>query len=188
MTTSHFPRSWQPRRLPLSVSATRRVMMALPPPSGIMTKPKYLPTIKEGNKVPNTTYMDLHTRRKVSLLYLVKGQLCQLIYLSNHGWQNHRRVCPDTLSGRLLQGRLNQESILVEIVRPSIWQLRGSPGCEALTIPTISLPFLDPSKLLCVILVDKSITSCLQLRVRHNLERFEVQRYETKLSSVNYIA
>ena len=44
-----------------------------------MTKPKYLPTIKEGNKVPNTIYMDLHTRRKVSLLYLVKDQL---IYLS----------------------------------------------------------------------------------------------------------
>ena len=41
--------------------------------------------------------------------------------LSNHGWQNHRRVRPDTLSGRLLQvERLNQESILVEIVRPSI--------------------------------------------------------------------
>ena len=73
--------------------------------------------------------MNLHTKRKVSLLYLVKGQL---IYLSNHGWQNHRKVCPDTLSGRLLQERLNQESILVEIVRPSIWQLRGSPGTRGL--------------------------------------------------------
>ena len=74
--------------------------------------------------------MDLHTKRKVSLRYLVKDQL---IILSNHGWQNHRRVCSDTLSRRLLQERLNQESILVEIVRPSIWQLRGSQGREAST-------------------------------------------------------
>ena len=76
--------------------------------------------------------MNLHTKRKVSLLYLVKGQLIYF-YLSNHGWQNHRRVRSDTLSGRLLQViRLNQESILVEIVRPPIWQLRGSPGTRGL--------------------------------------------------------
>ena len=42
-------------------------------------------------------------------------------------------MSPDTLSGRLLQvSRLNQESILVEIVRPSIWHLRGSPGTRGL--------------------------------------------------------
>ena len=122
---------WQPRRLPQSLLAARRVMMALPPPSGIITKPKYLPTIKEGNKASGTIYMNLHTKRKVSLLYPEKGQL---IYLSYHGWQNHRRVCPETLSGRLLQEQLNQESILVEIVRPSIWQLRGSPGTWGLNI------------------------------------------------------
>ncbi|RVX15935.1 hypothetical protein CK203_005789 [Vitis vinifera] len=45
-----------------------------------------------------------------------------------------KRVCPDTPSGRLLQERLNQESILVEIVRPSIWQLHGSPGTRDLNI------------------------------------------------------
>ena len=93
---------WQPRRLPRSLSAARRVMMALPPPRGIMTSQKVSPplkSIKEGGKAPNTIYKDLHTRRKVSLLYLAKGQL---INLSNHGWQNHRRVCPDTLSGHLL--------------------------------------------------------------------------------------
>ena len=46
---------------------------------------------------------------------------------------------PDTLSGRLLQvERLNQESILVEIVRPSIWQqLRGSPGMRGLNIGAV---------------------------------------------------
>ena len=47
--------------------------------------------------------MNLHTRKKVSLLYLVKGQL---IILSHRGWQNHRRVCPDTLSGRLFAGTI----------------------------------------------------------------------------------
>ena len=46
-------------------------------------------------------------------------------------------MCPDTLSGRLLQERLNQESILVEIVRPSIWQLRGSPGTRGLNIGAV---------------------------------------------------
>ena len=84
VTASHFPRS---------LSAARRVMMTLPPPRGIMTKPKYLPTIKEGNKASDTIYMDLHTRRKRNLPYLVKSQL---LYLSNHGWQNYRRVCSDT--------------------------------------------------------------------------------------------
>ena len=59
--------------------------------------------------------MDLNTRRKVCLLYLEKGQL---LNLSRHGWQNHLRVCPDTLSGHLLQGQLNRNSILVENVRP----------------------------------------------------------------------
>ncbi|RVW36645.1 hypothetical protein CK203_072894 [Vitis vinifera] len=33
--------------------------------------------------------------------------------------------------------RLNQESILVEIVRPSIWQLRGSPGTRGLNIGAV---------------------------------------------------
>ena len=45
---------------------------------------------------------------------------------------------PDTPSGRLLQAeRLNQEPILVEIVRPSIWQLRGSPGTQGLNIGAV---------------------------------------------------
>ena len=48
-------------------------------------------------------------------------------------------MCPDTLSGRLLQERLNQDSILVEIVRPSIWQLRGSLGTRGLNTP---VPFV----------------------------------------------
>ena len=40
---------------------------------------------------------------------------------------------PDIPSERLLQvERLNQEPILVEIVRPSIWQLRGAPGTRGL--------------------------------------------------------
>ena len=78
--------------------------------------------------------MNLHTKRKVSLLYLVKDQL---IYLSFHGRQNHLRVRSNTLSGRLLQVRLNQESILVEIVRPSIWQLRGSLGTRDLNIGAV---------------------------------------------------
>ena len=44
----------------------------------------------------------------------------------------------DTPSGRLLQAeRLNQESILVEIVRLSIWQLRGSPGTRGLNIGAV---------------------------------------------------
>ncbi|RVX01432.1 hypothetical protein CK203_017588 [Vitis vinifera] len=47
-------------------------------------------------------------------------------------------VRPDTLSGCLLQViRLNQESILVEIVRPPIWQLRGSPGTRGLNIGAV---------------------------------------------------
>ncbi|RVW17933.1 hypothetical protein CK203_108000 [Vitis vinifera] len=33
--------------------------------------------------------------------------------------------------------RLNQESILVEIVRPPIWQLRGSPGTRGLNIGAV---------------------------------------------------
>ena len=45
---------------------------------------------------------------------------------------------PDTLSGCLLQVlRLNQESILVEIVRSSIWQLRGLPGMRNLNIGAV---------------------------------------------------
>ena len=40
---------------------------------------------------------------------------------------------PDTLSGRLLQVyRLSQEPILVEVARPSIWQLRGTPGARGI--------------------------------------------------------
>ena len=106
MMASHLPRS---------LSAALRVIMALPPPRGIMTSQKISPTNKEGGRASVTIYMNLYTKRKVSLLYLVKGQL---LNLSNHGWQNHRRVCPDTLSRYLLQGRLNQNSILVESVRP----------------------------------------------------------------------
>ena len=80
----------------------------------------------------NYIYKAFTNKKKVSLLYLVKGQLIYL-YLSNHGWQNHRRVRPNTQSRRLLQvERLNQEPILFEIVRPSIWQLRGSPGTRCL--------------------------------------------------------
>ena len=105
MMASHLPRS---------LTAARRVMMALPPPRGIMTSQKVsLPLKREAELL--ALYKDLHTRRKVSLLYLEKGQLPDL---SIHDWQNHRRVCPDTLSGYFLQGQLNQNSILVESVRP----------------------------------------------------------------------
>ena len=121
---------WQPRHLPWSLSAAPRVMMALPPPRGIMTSQNISLPLKRETKLL-ILYIWTFTKRKVSLRYLVKGQL---IYLSFHGWQNHRRVCSDTLSGRLLQERLNQESILVEIMRPSIWPLRGSLGTRGLNI------------------------------------------------------
>ena len=131
--TTHVPPlvEWKDRnevtasRFPRSLSAARRVMMTLPLPRGIMTKLKYLPIIKEGDKVSNTIYIDLHTKRKVSLLYLVKDQL---IYLSEL-WLTKPS---EGVSGRLLQGRLNQKFILVEIVRPSIWQLRRSLGTRCL--------------------------------------------------------
>ena len=112
---------WQSHQLPRSLSAAHRMMMALPLPSVIMT----------------TQNISLPLKR-VSLLYLVKDQL---IYLSlNHGWQNHRRVRSDTLSRRLLQvSQLNQDSILVEIVRPSIWQLRGLLGTRCLNNININL-------------------------------------------------
>ena len=62
-----------------SMSAALRVMMVLLPLSVHHDNTKYLPTIKEGNKTSNTIYTNIHTKGKVSLLYLVKGQL---IYLS----------------------------------------------------------------------------------------------------------
>ena len=62
-----------------SLSAALMVMMALSPPSVHHDNTKYLPTIKVGNKAPDTIYTNLHTKGKMSLLYLVKGQL---IYLS----------------------------------------------------------------------------------------------------------
>ena len=37
---------WQPRRLPRSLTAARRVMMALPPPTGIITSQKVFPPLK----------------------------------------------------------------------------------------------------------------------------------------------
>ena len=37
---------WQPHRLPRSLTAARRVMMALPPPRGIMTSQKVSPPLK----------------------------------------------------------------------------------------------------------------------------------------------
>ena len=40
-------------------------------------------------------------------------------------------------SGCLLQERLNQDSILVEIVRPSIWQLCGSPRTQDLNVGAV---------------------------------------------------
>ncbi|RVW18448.1 hypothetical protein CK203_105238 [Vitis vinifera] len=69
MMASHLPRS---------LTAARRVMMALPPPRDIMTSQKVsLPLKREAELL--TLYKDLHTRRK---------------------------------------GQLNQNSILVESVRP----------------------------------------------------------------------
>ena len=128
MITSHD--FWQSQQLSRYLSAACRVMMALPPPSVIMTTQNISLQLKRETKLLNTIYMNLHTKRKVSLLYLVKVQLIYL-YLSNHGWQNHRRVRPDTLFARLLQVvRLNQESILVEIIRPPIlaatWIIRDA--------------------------------------------------------------
>ncbi|RVW21071.1 hypothetical protein CK203_107531 [Vitis vinifera] len=48
-----------------------------------------------------------------------------------------------------LQERLNQESILVEIVRPSIWKLRGSQGCEAsILVPFVGISLIQsPAKM-----------------------------------------
>ena len=88
VTTSHFPRSfhmityhdlWQPHHLPRSLSTAHRVMMALPPPSVIMTTQNISPPLKRGTKLLITIYTNLHTKGKVNLLILVKGQL---IYLS----------------------------------------------------------------------------------------------------------
>ena len=69
--------------LPRSLSAAHRVMIALPPPKCHHNSTKYLPAIKEAIKASDTIYINLHTRRRVSLLYLVKGQL---IYLSPKPW------------------------------------------------------------------------------------------------------
>ncbi|RVX15448.1 hypothetical protein CK203_009059 [Vitis vinifera] len=52
-------------------------------------------------------------------------------------------VCPDTLSERLLQERLNQESILVKIARPSIWKLRGSSWTRSLNIGVVYGKIVD---------------------------------------------
>ena len=93
VTTKSLPTNlWQPRRLPRSLSAARRVMMALPPLSGIMTSQNISLPLKREQCFWYYTYMNLHTKKKVSLRYPVKDQL---IYLSYHGWQNHRRVHPD---------------------------------------------------------------------------------------------
>ncbi|KAL6334043.1 hypothetical protein AAG906_001796 [Vitis piasezkii] len=78
-------------RLPRSLTAVYRVMMTLPPPRGIMTSQKVFPSLK----------------REAELLTLYIRTFTQ-----------GGRVCPDTLSGHLLQGQLNQNSILVESVRP----------------------------------------------------------------------
>ena len=69
--------------LPRSLSVARRVMTALPPPKCHHNSTQYLPAIKEAIKTSDTIYINLHTRRRVSLLYLVKGQL---IYLSPKPW------------------------------------------------------------------------------------------------------
>ena len=54
----------------------------------------------------------------------------------------------DIPSGRLLQvERLNQEPILVEIVRPSIWQPRGSPGTRGLNMSHVSSSPLPDERL-----------------------------------------
>ncbi|KAL6335733.1 hypothetical protein AAG906_039496 [Vitis piasezkii] len=66
-------------------------MMVLPPPRGIMTSQN----------------ISLSLKRETELLILYIRTFTQ-----------GGRVCPDTLSGHLLQGRLNLNSILVESVRP----------------------------------------------------------------------
>ena len=83
----------------------------------------------------NCIYKAFTNKEKVSWLYLVKGQL---IYLSlSEPWLTKPS---EGASGRLLQvERLNQESILVEIVRPSIWQLRGLPGTWGLNSTHLAL-------------------------------------------------
>ena len=78
VTTSHFHDHFT-----RSLSAAHRVMIALPPPKCHHNSTKYLPTIKEAIKASDTIYINLHTRRRESLLYLVKGQL---IYLSPKPW------------------------------------------------------------------------------------------------------
>ena len=106
-------------------------MMTLPPPSVYHDNTKYLPTIEEGNKASdNYIYKPSH---KGEGKLAIPSKRPTDLSLSNHGWQNLRRVRPDTPSGRLLQvEQLNQEPILVEIVRPSIWQLRRSPATRGL--------------------------------------------------------
>ena len=87
---------WQSQSLPRSLSAARRVMMVLPPSSGIMTSPKYLPTIKEGNKASGTIYMNLHTKRKVSLLYLKKANWLISLSMADKTIGGYVRTpCPD---------------------------------------------------------------------------------------------
>ena len=57
-------------------------MMTLPPLRGIMTSQKVsLPLKREAELL--TLYKDLHTRRKVSLLYLEKGQLLDLFIMAD---------------------------------------------------------------------------------------------------------
>nr|CAN81237.1 hypothetical protein VITISV_031072 [Vitis vinifera] len=63
----HDPRSatYRSQQLPRSLSVTRRVMMALPPPSVIMTTQNISLPLKRETKLLNTIYMNLHTKRKL---------------------------------------------------------------------------------------------------------------------------
>ena len=110
---------WQSQRLPWSLSAARRVMMALPPSSVIITTQNIsLPLKRE--TVLLVLYIYEPSHKEEGKLTIPSKRPTDLS-LPDHGWQHHRRVRPDTLSGSLLQVRLSQEPILVEIVRPSIW-------------------------------------------------------------------
>nr|CAN70842.1 hypothetical protein VITISV_013563 [Vitis vinifera] len=68
-----------------------------------------------GVHVARFSYPDYLKERHTTLISITSGRLPQM-----HPDDQHRP------SGYV--SRLNQESILVEIVRPSIWHLRGSPG------------------------------------------------------------
>ena len=120
-------RTWMmASHLPRSLTAAHRVMMALPPPWSHHDKPKSPPLIKEGGRVSDTIKRNLHTRKKVSLLYLVKGQLPNLLNLS-------RYMADKTIGGcvRTPFAGTTEPKIYLGWKRASTWQLLGSSGCKA---------------------------------------------------------